>query len=206
MASLDMSWGRGGWGFGEAKSDRPLWSAVGEGVVIYWGTFSGRGRCQPSPHPPSPAPTPSVALFPSSSTSNPHLPSTLPPLPPPVAPTLAPRPLFLSSRSPVRNRASGGPRCGSEDGPCCGKGRAPSFLHLPLSPSPAADPSPSAEDRVSAARTLATTSQSRLIRGDPVGEAGQRRALSSVLERVPDSPRPCLPAAASAMRGAGGAC
>lgn len=173
-------------------------------MVIYWGTFPGRGRCQPSP--PSPAPTPSVALFPSSSMSNPHLPSTVPPLPVPVTPTLAPRPLFLSSRLPVRNRASGGPRCCSEDGPRCGKGRAPSFLHLPLPPSPAVDPSPCAGDRLSAARTLATTTRSRLIRGDPGGEAGQRRALSSVLEHVPDSPRPCLPAAASAMRGAGGAC
>lgn len=125
--------------------------------------------------------------------------------PHPVAPTVAPRPPS-SSWWPVRNQAPGGPRCGSEDGPRCGKGRAPSFLHLPLPPSPAADPSPSARDRASAARTLATASQSRPIRGVPGGEAGQRRALSSVLERVPDSPRPCLPEAASAMRGAGGAC
>lgn len=99
---------------------------------------------QVSALPPSPAPTPSVALFPTSSTATPIFFHSSSPRPPP-RPYPSPKthlPL-LSSRSRVRNPASGGPRCGSEDGPRCGKGRTPSFLHLPFPPSPAADPSPS---------------------------------------------------------------
>lgn len=159
--------------------------------------------------PPALAPTPSVALFPSSAAAPPSsfhspLPSRLPSFPTSKTPV----PLLTVA---ARNRAASRAYCGRKDGLRCGKGLiySPPPFSSPLLPS---TPALAPRTGVCAARTLATTSYiQRVSRCSAAGAAGQRRALSAVLECVPDSPRPCPPAAAAAMRGGvvvvvGGAC
>lgn len=151
---------------------------------------------------PHPAPTPSVALFPSSSAAPPtaqvffsfSLPLPLCPLPRPK----------LRSFSPPGQQflwALAAPSAAVRTVLDAAKS---AFLFSTFPPPLACSkiPNPSPSDHIST--TLVTTFQGCRAKATRISR--KRRALSTVLERVPDSPRPCLPAAASAMQGAEGAC
>lgn len=105
---------------------------------------------------PSPALTPSVALFPGSSAAPPS--SFYSPLP---SPLLYPSPKTPSSSA--KEACGWPPAAAVRTALSAAKGALLFFTPLFL-PSSAADPSPSVGSRVSVARTLVTTSQSRGIR------------------------------------------